>query len=208
MITDNKKNDTLDIDTLTGIRKIIFVDEATSTQDMAREISAQSDMENSLIIAEVQTNGKGRLGRNWSSEKGGIYMTLVLKPKIECRFLKDLSMFSGSVIASALSSFYGIKTRVKEPNDVYAFYPKNKKYLKIAGVLTTSASINKSPDWILLGIGINVNNKIPGTLSSSAISVKHIIGSAADRGKFLKYFFEIFWKDYAKWQVEFENKSA
>ena len=184
------------------------MDEAVSTQDMAREISAESDMENSLIIAEVQTEGKGRLGRDWSSEKGGIYMTLVLKPEIECRFLSELSLFSGEIIASALASFYGIKTRVKKPNDVFAYYPKKKKYMKIAGVLTTSASINKSPDWILLGIGININNQIPRTLSSNAVSIKQINCSAADRGKFLKHFFEMFWKEYAEWQVEFENKSA
>lgn len=204
----NKQVDEINVDTLPGIRKIIFVDEAVSTQDMAREISVESDMENSLIIAEVQTEGKGRLGRDWSSEKGGIYMTLVLKPEIECRFLSELSLFSGEIIASALASFYGIKTRVKKPNDVFAYYPKKKKYMKIAGVLTTSASINKSPDWILLGIGININNQIPRTLSSGAVSIKQINGSAADRGKFLKHFFEMFWKEYAEWQVEFENKSA
>ncbi|MCK4936789.1 MAG: hypothetical protein KAR84_08035, partial [Elusimicrobiales bacterium] len=105
----NKQVDEINVDTLPGIRKIIFVDEAVSTQDMAREISVESDMENSLIIAEVQTEGKGRLGRDWSSEKGGIYMTLVLKPEIECRFLSELSLFSGEIIASALASFYGIK---------------------------------------------------------------------------------------------------
>ncbi len=204
----NKQTDELNINTLPGIRKIIFVDEAVSTQDMARDISAQSDMENSLVIAEVQTEGKGRLGRDWSSEKGGIYMTLVLKPEIECRFLPELSLFSGEIIASALSSFYDIKTRVKEPNDVYAYYPKKKKYMKVAGVLTTSSSTDKNPDWILLGIGININNQIPRALSSDAVSIKQISGSAQDRGKFLKHFFEIFWKEYAEWQVEFENKSA
>ena len=208
MMTVNKQVDEINVDTLPGIKKIVFVDEAVSTQDMAREISAESDMENSLIIAEVQTEGKGRLGRDWSSEKGGIYMTLVLKPEIECRFLSELSLFSGEIIASALASFYGIKTRVKKPNDVFAYYPKKKKYMKIAGVLTTSASINKSPDWILLGIGININNQIPRTLSSDAVSIKQINGSVADRGKFLKHFFEMFWKEYAEWQVEFENKSA
>jgi len=204
----NKQTDELNINTLPGIRKIIFVDEALSTQEMARDISSESDMENSLVIAEVQTEGKGRLGRDWSSEKGGIYMTLVLKPDIECRFLPELSLFSSEVIASALASFYDIKTRVKKPNDVYAYYPKKKKYMKVAGALTTSASINKSPDWILLGIGININNQIPRALSSDAASIKQISGSAQDRGKFLKHFFEIFWKEYAEWQVEFENKSA
>ncbi|MEA3307876.1 MAG: biotin--[acetyl-CoA-carboxylase] ligase [Elusimicrobiota bacterium] len=208
MMSLDKKNDELNIDTLQGIRKIIFVDEAVSTQDMAREISGESDMENSLIMAEQQTEGKGRLGSPWSSEKGGIYMTLVLKPKIECRFLEELSLFSGEVIASALASFYDIKTRVKKPNDVYAYHPKKKKYMKIAGVLTTSSSTDKNPDWILLGMGININNQIPRNLSSSAVSIKQLSGSAQDRGKFLKYFFEMFWKEYAEWQVEFENKSA
>ena len=208
MMTVDKKIDEINIDTLPGIKKIIFVDEAVSTQDMARDISAESDMENSLIIAEQQTEGKGRLEKNWSSEKGGIYMTLVLKPEIDCRFLSELSLFSGEIIASALSSFYGIKTRVKKPNDVYAYYPKKKKYMKIAGVLTSSALTDKCPEWILLGIGININNQIPRTLSSSAVSIKQINGSPADRGKFLKHFFEMFWEEYAAWQVEFENKSS
>jgi BirA family transcriptional regulator, biotin operon repressor / biotin---[acetyl-CoA-carboxylase] ligase len=208
MMTVNKEVDEINVDTLPGIRKIIFVDEAVNTQDLARDISAESDMENSLIIAEQQTEGKGQLEKTWSSDKGGIYMTLVLKPDIECRFLEELSLFSGEIIASALASFYGIKTRVKKPNDVYAYYPKKKKYMKIAGVLTNSSSTDKRADWILLGMGININNPIPRNLSSNAVSIKQINGSAQDRGKFLKHFFEMFWKEYAEWQVEFENKSS
>lgn len=206
-IKDNKI-DEIDIDILPGVRKILLVDEVASTQDMARELSGESDMENSLIIAETQSNGKGRMGRDWSSEKGGIYMTLVLKPKIESRFLKDLSLFSGKVISDALSSYYEIRTRVKEPNDVYAYHPKKKKFLKIAGVLTVSASVNKNSNLILMGIGININNKIPRNLALTAVSVKGIKGHATDRNKFLKYFFEMFWKEYSKWQAGSEVKSA
>ncbi len=80
--------------------------------------------------------------------------------------------------------------------------------MKIAGVLTNSSSTDKRADWILLGMGININNPIPRNLSSSAVSIKQINGSAQDRGKFLKHFFEIFWKEYVEWQVEFENKSS
>ena len=148
------------------------------------------------------------MGSEWSSERGGIYMTLVLKPKVACRFLKDLSLFSGKIISDALASFYEIKTKVKKPNDVLAYHPKRKKFLKIAGVLTVSALANEKSNLILIGIGININNKLPRSLASTGVSVKGIKGRFSDRNKFLKYFFEMFWKEYSKWQAGSEVKSA
>ncbi len=204
---ERMKDESLDIENLPEIESIIYMDSVSSTQDVAREICVNSSATNCLVIAEEQTEGKGRMGRKWSSERGGIYMTLVLRPKIQCRFVKGLSYFTGGIIRDTLKELYKIKARVKAPNDVYAYSPKNGKYRKIAGILTTSATINKDSNWVLVGIGVNVNNELPPDLKNNAVSVKQIKGRAQDRKIFLRRFFELFWAKYSHWEAGSEVKS-
>lgn len=201
------------IESLPGVKKLIWLDKTESTQDVARELIWTSNnhedenMESSVIIADEQTKGKGRMGRKWESSKGGIYMTIILKPKIYCKYLKDLSLLASQVVLDTLVEQYGIKGRIKPPNDVYAFNPHKKKFLKICGVLTESASINKNPNCILLGIGINVENTLPKDLNI-ATSLREILRKPIDKHMLLEKFFEKFWAVYHEWKFASESKSA
>jgi biotin-(acetyl-CoA carboxylase) ligase len=132
-------------------------------------------------------------------------MTLILQPSIGLRFLSDLSLLAGRVTADTLKELYGIATRVKLPNDVYALHPGKKKYLKIAGVLTESSSINKTPNWILLGIGVNLNNAVT---VETGVSVCGLLRKEVSREEFLRVFFKNFWHIYSAWEYSSESKSA
>ena len=194
----------LDLDSLPGISQIVCLDEVVSTQAVARELAVDGSPEKTLVLAETQTGGRGRMGREWISPRGGLYMTLLLRPEAGIRFLPDLSVLSGEALSEAVASLYAIKTRVKKPNDVYAFHPRRRKWLKISGVLTESASINSAPSWLLLGVGLNLNN---AAALDTAVSVREITGAPVVREDFLKEFFRIFWLRYAAWEYSSRAKS-
>jgi len=204
-MTDLDVKDTITLDTLPGIKKIVMLDRTSSTQEVARELAMQGDMESTLVLSLTQDGGKGRMGRTWESGRGGVYMTLILQPNIGLKFLADLSVLAGRVAADTLAQLYGLTTRVKPPNDVYVLHTRKKKYLKIAGVLTESSSINKTSNWILLGIGVNLNNEVS---LPTACSVSDILKKEVSREEFLQVFFENFWQLYSAWEYSSESKSA
>lgn len=189
-----------------GATKVLCLDEAVSTQEVARELALEGNNERTVVIAASQTAGKGRLGRKWESGAGGLYLTVILRPRISLRFLGNLSLMAGAVISETLKEDYGVTTRVKAPNDVYALHPRKKKFLKISGVLTESASVSNNPDWVLLGIGVNLNNRVPKELDE-AVTLADILGRAVDRDEFLQKLFTRFWKAYAAWQYSSESNS-
>ncbi|MBU2573856.1 MAG: biotin--[acetyl-CoA-carboxylase] ligase [Elusimicrobia bacterium] len=203
-MTAFKDMDMLDLETLPGIAKIVIMESTESTQEMARGLALEGNAEKTLVLALSQTDGKGLMGRSWESGCGGVYMTLILKPIIGLRFLKNLGVLTGRVAADTLKQLYGLNTRVKPPNDVYALHPQKKKYLKIGGILTESASINKTPNWILLGIGINLNNAVP---LDTAVSARDILKKEVSREEFLEAFFTEFWQVYSAWEYSSQSKS-
>ncbi len=199
-----KDMDMLDLETIPGIAKVVILESTESTQEIARALALEGNAEKTLVVALAQTAGKGRMGRSWESGAGGIYMTVILKPSIGLKFLKDLSLLAGKVVSDTLRTLYGVKTRVKLPNDVFALHPQKKKYLKVAGVLTESASINKTPNWILLGVGVNLNNAVP---LDTAVSIRDILKKEVSREEFLDAFFHEFWQVYSAWEYSSQSKS-
>lgn len=195
----------LDLEMLPGISQIVCLDETESTQAVARELALEGCAEKTLVLAETQAAGRGRQGREWESPRGGLYMTLLLRPETGVRFLPDLSELTGEVAAEALTALYGIKTRVKKPNDVYAFHPRRKKWLKICGILTEAASVAGSSDWLLLGLGVNLNSSLE---LETAVSVRDLLKKEVSREEFLSGFFRLFWLRYASWEYASRAKSS
>jgi len=131
-------------------------------------IKARSFNINSVIIADQQTKGKGRLKRNWSSSKGGLYLSLVLDSK-KANYLTFIAAIS---VEKAIKNTYNIKTIIKWPNDL--LYQKK----KLCGILT-EIRINKA----IVGIGINTNNIIPKSLANQAISLNKILNKEINNKK-------------------------
>ena len=178
-----------------NIDKILKLGKITSTQTVAKDIAAIFSKENILITAATQTQGKGQYERTWSSNPGGLYFTLLLRPK-KMSNLRDLSYQTGKALARTLETEYGLKTQIKLPNDVLALYGKT--YKKIAGILIESQSTNKNLNLLLVGVGINVNNKLPEDLE--ATSIKQIKKSAQNIDALLENFLKNFAEEYLLWQ--------
>ncbi len=192
------------IDTLPGISKLVCLDETESTQAVARELALEGTAEKTLVLAETQTGGRGRLDREWESRRGGLYMTLLLKPETGLKFLPELSVLSGEAVAETLAGLYGLKTRVKKPNDVYAWQPRRRKWLKISGILTESSSASSGLSWLLLGVGVNLNNTVK---LDTAVSVKAIKGAGVSREEFLAALLNNFWARYSAWAYGSQAKA-
>jgi len=173
---------------LPGISQILHLPVTDSTQTVARFLAEQGAPHGTLIWADRQTAGKGRLKRKWQSAPGGLYISLILRPDFPPSKLADLSLATADAAARAVRELTGTLTAIKPPNDVYAV--KNGKARKVCGILAEASGDSHKTDWLALGVGINVNNK-PGL--ASATSLKALDGKTRDVAKVL-----------AKFMVEFQ----
>ena len=194
----------LNLEGLPGISKIVCLEAVESTQAVARELAEEGNAERTLVLAESQTAGKGQPGKDWDSSDGGIYLTLILKPQSDLKFLPELSLLAGRVVADTVTALYGIKTRIKKPNDVYAYHPRRRKWLKLAGILTESSSSGGTASWLLLGMAVNLNNPLK---LDTAVSVKGVKGVEVKREDFLEELFKQFWVKYSEWEYSSRARS-
>lgn len=167
-------------------RKVYTFDVIDSTNLFAKTLTSQSAPHGTLIIAEEQTAGKGRLGRRWQSEKGAnLLFSLILHPKFHFEKTKLLPFAAGLAVADAIERNTGLKTECKWPNDVLI----EKK--KVAGILMETAMQDSAPKEIILGIGVNVNqqNFLP-ELEASATSLFLQLGKTIDRTTLLQTILE------------------
>lgn len=199
-----KRTKNFSLDIIPGINHLIHLNKTDSTQNVAKTLAKAGAAENTLVIANTQTKAHGQFDRVWHADEGGLYMTLLLRPHISISFLGGVSKLTAATIAKILSDKYAIKTKVKLPNDVYAYNPSKDKWLKICGILTESISSNDISQWLLIGIGINVNNKVP---LDTAVSIKEITKKNVDIEEVLCNFFEIFWQEYSFWEYSCRLKS-
>lgn len=147
-------------------KKIYYFDEIPSTMDIATQLGIAGTAEGTLVISEYQSKGRGRLGRNWVSPKyKGIYLSLILKPKILPNQTPILTLLTAISIFEAIKENTGIETQIKWPNDILIH---NKK---IAGVLTELNAEMDEIRFVVIGIGLNVNNDAK-SLPTGATSLK------------------------------------
>ncbi len=147
-------------------KKIYYFDEISSTMDMATELGIKGSPEGTLVLAETQTKGRGRLGRNWFSPKyKGIYLSLILRPEILPHQASLLTLFSAVSICEAIKEATGLDAQIKWPNDILIHHKKS------AGILTELNAEMDEIRFVVIGIGLNVNND-KKTLTSGATSLK------------------------------------
>lgn len=177
------------------IDKTLKLGKITSTQTLAKEIAHLFPKENILLKASAQTNGKGQYDRVWSSNNGGLYFTLILRPQKNAD-LKLLPYQVGKALAKTLEENYGLTTQIKLPNDVLAFHGNTFK--KIAGILIETQTTEDNLNLLLIGVGVNVNNVLPKDLE--ATSLKQIKKSAQNIDALLENFLKEFAEEYLLWQ--------
>jgi BirA family biotin operon repressor/biotin-[acetyl-CoA-carboxylase] ligase len=163
--------------------RIHFFDTASSTMDIARELARKGCPDFTVVIAETQTCGRGRMDRNWVSPEGGLYFTLVLRPHIPPVMSPLVNFGAAFVLARTLQEFCGVDARVKWPNDVLVHDRK------VSGMLSEMEAAGDQVSFVNIGIGINMNNDLPPDLPS-ATSIKNITGKACSRKAFLSEFLD------------------
>lgn len=184
---------------LQSVKKTIGFENIPSTQTLAKELALQGEEEGTLVLAVRQSAARGRYERVFSAEDGGVYFTLILRPNKSAEANALLSRRVGQAVAETLSEAYGIKTKIKEPNDVLAWDAKTRKWKKICGILIESSLAGEKQNYLLIGVGINVNNRLPSSLKDSAVTLKQLIGAETIKEVVLEETLERFWKHYACW---------
>ena len=190
-------------DTLTvkSVTKVIGLESVDSTQNLAKELALAGEPEGTMVLACSQTAGRGRYDRTFDSSEGGVYFTLILRPNKPAACNASLSVRVGQVVAKTLADMFGFKTKIKEPNDVLAWDKKSHMWKKICGILIETSAGESADHWVLVGVGVNVNNQLPATLKKTAISVKKLLGQEVLKEIFLEELLDNFWKDYACWML-------
>jgi BirA family biotin operon repressor/biotin-[acetyl-CoA-carboxylase] ligase len=167
---------------LTGTwRRVVWLAETDSTQRVARDLARDGAEEGTIVIAESQTAGRGRLGRTWHSPPGrNLYCSILLRPALPPSAVPQLALVAGLAVAIAIESL-GLHPAIKWPNDVLL------DGRKVVGIITEMEAELERVRMILLGIGVNVNGTardFPPYLRDVATSLAIAAGRAVDRTAF------------------------
>ncbi|MEW5948707.1 MAG: biotin--[acetyl-CoA-carboxylase] ligase [Thermodesulfobacteriota bacterium] len=130
--------------------EVQYLSTTGSTNDVARDLAEKGAPEGTIVIAEAQTKGRGRLGRTWHSPTGaGLYFSIVLRPRLDPSDLPKITLLAGTAVAESIEETIGLHPVIKWPNDLLLAGKK------LAGILTELYGDIASP-YVILGIGINV----------------------------------------------------
>ena len=175
---------------------IHYFSELSSTMDMAKDLARKNCPDFTVVIAGRQTAGRGRLNRQWLSDDGGLYFTLVLRPDIPLPMSSRVNFLASLTLARVLRDLYQIEAAVKWPNDILV------DDRKLSGMLSELEAEAERVFFINIGLGINVNND-PTGVEPGAISLKNMLGREISRVRLLSRFLDEF-EDRLK-NAEFEN---
>jgi len=165
---------------------LICLPEIDSTNARARQLAEEDAAEGTVVIADRQSAGRGRLGRRWESPSAvNLYCSILLRPQIPVQQAPQLTFLSAVAVAETLNQLYRLPAKVKWPNDVLV----NGK--KIAGLLNEMNAETEQVHFVILGIGVNLNmtaGQLPEELNYPATSVFLETGEKAERAGFVRSF--------------------
>lgn len=178
-------------------RQIAYFDEITSTNDYAKEWAKEGAREGTLVVAETQMNGRGRLGRNWHSPKGtGIWMSLVLRPQLEIHQIPQLTLIAGLSMCEAIRGATGLEAGIKWPNDIVV------EGKKVCGILAEAGLQGGTLNYVVVGVGVNVNTEVFSEDLPYASSLRLLGDKEYDRVHVLVAFAKYFEEYYEAWRQE------
>jgi len=159
-------------------QRIHYFPEIGSTMDAARELARKGAGEGTIVIAEAQAHGRGRLSREWLSPKGGIYFTLVLRPSISPAYAPRINLMASVAVATTIRKLFGVNAELKWPNDVLI------EGRKVCGILAEMDAEMDVVNFVNVGIGINANTSVP-QFEKTATSLKDTLRREISRKEFL-----------------------
>jgi BirA family biotin operon repressor/biotin-[acetyl-CoA-carboxylase] ligase len=175
-------------------RRIIHFSRVGSTMDVAAREGKAGAMEGTVVVADEQTQGRGRLQRTWVSQEGNLHLSVLLRPKAETAPL--IMVVAGLVMVRAIRAATGLRARLKWPNDVML------RGRKVAGILAEGVTMQDGESYVVLGIGLNVNSdpsSVP-ELASIATSLSKETGTPHEKSDVLRHILQEM--DYLYAQVQ------
>lgn len=154
-------------------KHIFFTREIDSTNAWAKQLAKLGAEEGTVAVAEIQTAGRGRLGREWFSPEGSLYFSVILRPQMCASEAVGLVFVAGLAVAEALREMYHLKVETKWPNDVLV------NGRKICGILCEMNTKGDAVGFVVAGIGVNVNSTektFPESIRETATSVQNELG--------------------------------
>ncbi|MBE0503691.1 MAG: biotin--[acetyl-CoA-carboxylase] ligase [Desulfuromonadales bacterium] len=178
-------------------REIIFFAETDSTNHRAALLAESGARDGTVIVAEAQSAGKGRLGRRWTSPAGvNLYLSIILRPAIAPRAAPLLTFLSSLATARSIELETGLRPTVKWPNDVLL------GGCKVAGLLNEMNAETERVNYVILGIGVNLNmtqEQFPDDLRYPATSLALALQHPVDRVRFCRRLLseiDLLYRDY------------
>ena len=162
-----------------------YYPETTSTMDIAWDLGRKGCPDFTVVIADRQTKGRGRMARTWISEDGGIYFSLILRPHMPSTLSYQVNFAASLTLAKLFRKMFDIDALVKWPNDILIGNSK------LCGMLSELETKRDMVSFINLGIGINVNNS-PNPTEQKAVSLQQVLGREVCRREFLACFLDDF----------------
>jgi BirA family transcriptional regulator, biotin operon repressor / biotin---[acetyl-CoA-carboxylase] ligase len=186
-------------------RSLIHFDSIDSTNSKAKQLADAANADGTIIISEEQISGRGRLGRSWVSPKyKGIWMSIILKPNLNPMEAVKLTQIAAASLTLA-SKELGIETLVKWPNDIVI------NHKKVCGILTEMSAELTRINYVIVGIGINVNideADFPEDIKAIATSLKAETKASVNRKELVGRILNNFEKLYLKFIKENDIKTS
>ena len=172
-------------------KEIYIFNEVMSTNTVAKFL-AENDVESgSVVLSEKQSNAKGRLGKQWESPLGGIWLSLILNPKVDHSKIPMITLATGVVVIKTLERIGITNAEIKWPNDVFI----NGK--KVCGILTEAITKFNVIDKVIVGVGIDANfevNELSEELQEGTTTLDIELGHRVDENEVIRIFLEEFEK--------------
>jgi BirA family biotin operon repressor/biotin-[acetyl-CoA-carboxylase] ligase len=161
-------------------RKMVFKESIDSTQSLALRLAEKGEASGLVVIAEQQTAGRGRLKRKWVSPKGGLWLSVILRPAITITMSTMLPFAAALAVCDAIRESAKADAKLKWPNDVMI------SGKKVAGILLDMSAEADRINYVVIGIGINANNdasklKIDRLAKPDISSIKDSTGKEVNR---------------------------
>lgn len=174
-----------------------YCEEIDSTNTEAKRLAASGACHGTVVVANRQTAGKGRRGRMWESPAdSGIFMTFLLRPKVDVQKISMLTLVAALAVSKAVSEETGCICQIKWPNDLVM------DGRKICGILTEMGTSGSQIQYAVVGIGINVGQQeFPEELREKATSLCMQTKTPVSRAKLIERVLEAFEKYYDDWAV-------
>jgi BirA family transcriptional regulator, biotin operon repressor / biotin---[acetyl-CoA-carboxylase] ligase len=201
-------------------REVRWFESMTSTTEWAHSLAEGGVPEGTVVAADKQTAGRGRLAREWVSPEGGLWFSVILRPRLPVDQMPLIGLAAAVAVARAIMEATGLRARLKWPNDVLV------NGLKVAGVMLETGPVGTAPRddvvrpqagpagspaapasrgaWLILGIGVNVNvpsEALPERAQYPATSLSAVLGRPLERGRILRAILTGFGHDYAELQA-------